>query len=361
MIPKTLLLPGKYVQGPNALRYLGPELRRFGTRPVLLWDRHVRGLFCEIVFAGLKENGLDWEELLFGGQTLRTEAAILSDRLKNLPGRDIVVGIGGGKTLDMAKAVAAMSDRPFATVPTMASNDSPTSSFTVWYLDNNEGDGFDTWGRCPDLVLVDTEVIAGAPVRTFIAGIGDALSTWYEAKAVADAGAVNCLGTPLTVTALTLAKNARDTIFEYGRDAILAVKNKKANESLEKIVEATILYSGVGFESGGLATAHQMANNMGILPETHGLMHGEEVAFGLATQLWMDTTVDPEERNQVIGFMREIGLPVTLEQIGLKGATREKLMPLARLCDCPGSFAKNHPFDVTADLIVDAMLKTSQN
>ncbi|MDO5552927.1 MAG: glycerol dehydrogenase [Planctomycetia bacterium] len=356
---KTLLLPGKYVQGPNALATLGSELKRFGNNVVLVWDSCVKGLFGTTVLDSLRDAGLDYTEFLLSGQTLRSEAAALAGQVKNLTNPGIVVGIGGGKTLDMAKAIAAYTGLPVASVPTVASNDSPTSSFTVWYTEDGRGDGFDTWGRCPDLVLVDSQVIAGAPVRMFIAGLGDALATWYEAKAVADADAVNCLGTPVTVAALTLARSARDVIFQNGLDALTAVRNHEVSPALEQVLEATILYSGVGFESGGLATAHQMANNMGILKETHGLLHGEEVAFGLATQLWLDPNVDSDERARVIAFMKNVGLPTTLRDIGLANATADQLMPLAEICEQPGSFAHNHPFKVTAQSIVNAMLRTS--
>lgn len=351
-----LLLPGKYIQGPQALRELPDEIKEFGDSVLLIWDPLVKSLFGDRVLSSFSKAGLIWNEFLFTGQITRSTAIRLSEEVKKIPA-PLILGMGGGKTLDIAKAVAAWTNRRMVSVPTVASNDSPASSFTVWYTEDGKGDGYDNWGRSPDMVLVDTSIILGAPLRSFIAGIGDALATWYEAKAVFDAGALNCLGTPATTTALKLAESSRNVLFEYGSAAIESVRSGKTSFAFESVVEATILHSGIGFESGGLATAHQIANNMGILSETNGLLHGEEVAFGLATQLCLDPMVPDDERNRVFDFLAEVGLPITFQQLGISDPTREKLWDLAILCEGKESFSRNHPFEVHADSIIDAMFK----
>lgn len=355
MKSKRLLLPGTYIQGPDALNELPEQIQTFGNSAVIIWDACVKSLFGDKVLSLLSAAGVNGNEFIFPGQTTRNAADQLTRAAQDFPD-GFIVGIGGGKTLDIAKAVAAQSRRRMISVPTTASNDSPASSFTVWYTEDGKGDGYDTWGHSPDIVLVDTSIIAKAPLRTFIAGMGDALATWYEAKAVLDAHACNCLGTPATSTAITLAESSRDVLFQYGIDAMESVRRKETSPALEKVVEAAILHSGVGFESGGLATAHQLANNMGILPETHGLLHGEEVAFGLVTQLCLDKRLaDDDEHLRVFNFLKQVGLPTTFQQIGISNPAREYLKTLAVLCDGENSFSRNHPFEVTAETIVDAM------
>ena len=68
-----------------------------------------------------------------------------------------------------------MAGLKMVSCPTMASKDAPTSSYSVWYDEKGACQGFEGWGVNPDLVLVDSQVIAEAPVRSFVAGMGDAL------------------------------------------------------------------------------------------------------------------------------------------------------------------------------------------
>jgi len=242
------------------------------------------------------------------------------------------------------------------TCPTVASNDSPTSSFTVWYDEQGNCIGFESWGTNPDLVLVDTQVIAQAPVRTFVAGMGDALSTWLEADACFKARGPNLAGGTATMAARALARLCYDILMEHGLEAKRAVEKKIVTPALEKVVEANVLLSGLGFESGGCATAHMIANCLPSYPECHGLMHGHEVGFGIITQLCLDDDMPVERIYRIVDFEIAIGLPVTFADLGLPGVTRERLARIGAICAGSGSLCENHPFPVTADDIVNAMI-----
>lgn len=216
--------------------------------------------------------------------------------------------------------------------------------------------GFESWGTNPDLVLVDTQVIAQAPVRTFVAGMGDALSTWLEADACFKARGPNLAGGTATMAARTLARLCYDILMEHGLEAKRAVEKKIVTPALEKVVEANVLLSGLGFESGGCATAHMVANCLPSYPECHGLMHGHEVGFGIITQLCLDDDMPVGRIYQIVDFEIAIGLPVTFADLGLPGVTRERLARIGAICAGSGSLCENHPFPVTADDIVNAMI-----
>jgi glycerol dehydrogenase len=98
-----------------------------------------------------------------------------------------VVGIGGGKTLDTAKAIGYYQKLPVVVIPTIASTDAPTSALSVIYTEAGEFEEYLIYPKNPDMVVMDTAIIAKAPVRLLVAGMGDALSTWFEAKACYDA------------------------------------------------------------------------------------------------------------------------------------------------------------------------------
>ena len=352
---KVFIAPRRYVQGRNVLKEAGGLIGAMGKRVMTLWDGQVKGIVGKTLLASLKEAGLSVEDVTFAGDSTKAEAARVAGLIREHK-VEVIMGIGGGKTLDTAKAAGAAAGVKVVTCPTVASNDSPTSSYTVWYDEQGNCLGFESWGVNPDLVLVDTEVIAHAPVRTFIAGMGDALATWLEAEACFKVRGPNLAGGTATLAALALARLCYDILMESGIDAKRAVERKIVTPSVEKVVEANVLLSGLGFESGGCSTAHMVANCLPSYPECHGLMHGHEVGFGVITQLCLDDDVSVERVLRIVDFEIAIGLPVTFADLGLPGISRDRLARIGEICAGPGSLCENHPFKVTPDDIVNAMI-----
>jgi len=258
--------------------------------------------------------------------------------------------------IDTAKAAAHQAGIKMVTCPTIASNDSPTSSFTVWYDEEGNCTGFESWGRNPDLVLVDTQVIAEGPVEAFVAGMGDALGTWVEAEACHKARAMNLAGGAATMAAMAIARLCYDVLMAHGADAKRAVEKHVVTPAVEKVVEANVLLSGLGFESGGVATAHMIANCLPSFPECHHLMHGHEVGFGVISQLCLDEDVSAAERNAIVDFEIAVGLPVTFADLGLEGVARDRLKTIGDICASEGSLCENHPFEVTSASVIDAII-----
>jgi glycerol dehydrogenase len=352
---RVFIAPRRYVQGRKVIQEAGAWIKPIGQKIAVLWDSVVKDIVGDSLLGSLKESGLEVCEIEFGGDSTKTEVARVAEILKERS-CDVVIGVGGGKTLDTAKAAAFSAKAKVVTCPTIASNDSPTSSFTVWYDDDGNCNGFESWGVNPDLVLVDTQVIANAPVKTFVAGMGDALGTWVEAEACFKARAPNLAGGTATMAAMQIARLAYDILMEHGVEAKRAVENKCVTPSVDKVIEANVLLSGLGFESGGVATAHMIANCLPSFPECHGMMHGHEVGFGVITQLCLDDEMPVEEKLKIIDFEIAIGLPVTLAEIGFSGDVQDKLQKIGDICGGEGSLCENHPFPVTADDIVDAMI-----
>lgn len=351
---KVFISPRRYVQGPGVLSEAGSLVSAIGKKAVILWDPTVKRVVGDTLLSSLKAAGVGIVDVVFNGQSTKEEAKRVAEIIKR-EGGDVTIAVGGGKTLDTAKAAASYTGTKSVTIPTIASNDSPTSSFTVWYDDKGIMLGFEGWGVNPEIVIVDTKVISNGPARAFVAGMGDALGTWVEAEACQQSSAGNLAGGITTLVALNIARLCYDTVMDYGVAALKDVVSKKVTDAVERVVEANVLMSGLGFESVGVATAHAVANALPSQPECRHLMHGEEVGFGVITQLCLDKNYDKAERNRIVDWEIAVGLPVTFAEVGLKGAGRDKLKAIADIC-IGSTLCNNHPFKVTSETLIDAMI-----
>lgn len=351
---KIIASPSRYIQERGALKHLVSFTEKLG-----------RNLLVLITESGKARIGAKVEESAKGTDTSITwcyfqkecsEAEInriMAEARK--AGSDVIVGIGGGKTLDTAKAVAYYLDLPVVIVPTIASTDAPCSALSVIYTDDGVFDKYLFLTANPNAVIMDTEVIAAAPARLLVAGMGDALATYFEARACERSGATNCVGGKCTVTASAIARLCYETLLEEGLKAKIALEAKAATPAVEKIIEANTYLSGVGFESGGLAAAHAIHNGLTAIKETHAMYHGEKVAFGTLVQLVLEN-VDREELEEVIEFCLEIGLPITLEDLGVKEIKADEIRKVAEIACDANDTLHNLPFEVTTDMVADAIL-----
>ncbi|MEE1495066.1 MAG: iron-containing alcohol dehydrogenase [Anaerostipes hadrus] len=203
-------------------------------------------------------------------------------------------------------------------------------------------------------VTYHSSVIPIIMVRFLMAGIGDALATYYEAAASVQSDAVTMAGGHATKAAITLAKLCRDTLLEDGLKAKAAAESGVSTKALENIVEANTYLSGIGFESSGLAAAHAIHNGLTVLNETHALLHGEKVAFGLICQLVLENT-DQEELEKIIVFCKKCGLPTTFEELGIAEVSDERLLEAAALSCAEDDTMGNMPFEVSAQDVFAAM------
>ncbi len=351
MITSTLF-PGRYVQGYGALRRLGGELSRFGSHGFLLCDAYVLDKIIPEVRADI-ESEISISIERFNGESSDEEIDRVVTRVRKAGGK-VVAGIGGGKTLDTAKAAAHSLGLSSATVPTIASTDAPCSALTVIYHPDGTFKRYLVLPRNPDLVLVDTKVIVEAPVRFLVSGMGDALATFFEAESCRTSYSPNMTGDTGSMTAYALARLCYDTLLEYGLMARHAGEAHAVTPAFEHIVEANTLLSGLGFESGGLAAAHAIHNGLTVLHQTHHSYHGEKVTIGTLASLLL--TDKPEDVvDEAFTFCESVGLPTTLEGIGLTVYSDEDLQRAADASCADGETIYHEPYPVTPRDVVAAL------
>ncbi|MCX5971732.1 MAG: glycerol dehydrogenase [Coprothermobacterota bacterium] len=349
---KKAVFPGKYIQGVGAIGELPALIKLLGKQGLILASHSVN----DKVLPGC---GVDWSARaipieLFRGECCEDEVTRLSATIaqKHV---DVLVGMGGGKTIDTAKIAADRSGIPVIIVPTIASTDAPCSGCAVLYSKDGVFDSVCYQKTNPAVVLVDVEIIAAAPTRFLVAGMGDALSTWFEARSCERTQSANECGGYSTTVGLGIAKLCYETLLTYGAAAKLASRRNIVTPALERIVEANILLSGIGFESAGLAAAHSIHNGLTALAETHSFYHGEKVAFGVLAGLQL-TGASADESATVFSFCEEVGLPTTLADIGLGNADQRKLMEAAEKACAPGQPIHHEAGVITPGKVLDAML-----
>jgi glycerol dehydrogenase len=348
--------PCRYTQGPNATENLGTEMTGLGLKgPVLIVAGHSARSQLEATWRkALGDAGIEHTIHPFGGECTHDEIARIASTARAI-GANTILGAGGGKSLDAGRAAAADLGLPVVNCPTIASTDAPCSALSVIYNEAGEFQEFRIYGKNPDLVLVDTQVIANAPVRQLISGMGDALSTWFEARACAKSGARNMRGGLPTRSALALAELCYKTLLADGIGAIQAAERNTITPALDRIIESNILLSGLGFESAGLAAAHSVHNGLTAVLGSHAFLHGEKVAFGVIVQLVMEGS-DRAELNEVLSFSASLGLPMTLADIGCQDLSKEMLGMVAARATAPGETIHNEPFEVMVPMVEDAIL-----
>jgi glycerol dehydrogenase len=269
---------------------------------------------------------------------------------------EAVIGIGGGKLLDTAKAVAHFhGNAPVIIIPTIASTDAPCSALSVIYTEEGVFQEYLILPKNPNLVIVDSSIIASAPVRLLVAGMGDALATYFEARACRASGAGNMTGLRPPLSAMALAELCYKTLITDGLKAKMAVEHKSVTIAVENIIEANTLLSGIGFESGGLAAAHAIHNGFTVLPQCHHLYHGEKVAFGTLTQMVLENLPN-EEINEVLEFCSSIGLPISLSEMGIDEIKPEEIKAVAEAACAEGETIFNMPCPVTVEDLYGAIL-----
>ena len=385
--------PGRYIQGAGAIAELGGFLKPLGSR-VLVTGGHTGLAETRAARAeSFRVHGIEQVEEPFGGETCDGEIARIAAAARNAA-CGVIMASGGGKVIDTVKAAAESLDIPAVIVPTIASNDAPCSALAVIYNEDGTFARLMPLKKSPALVVADTEIIAHSPVRQLVSGMGDALATWFEADACYNSGALNNFGGRMTMAALAVAKLCLDTLLQYGREAKASCEKRRVTPALERIVEANILLSGLGFESGGVAVAHALsesltlvasaesgsasphehsaereqragaAHNLGpagasaitsahAAAQAHAHTHGEMVAFGLLVHMALAGRPESEMR-EIRQFCVDVGLPVTAADLGLYNA--DDLRAAAEDAAGAGKPSHNLRQGITGREIFEAMI-----
>ncbi|WP_040950844.1 glycerol dehydrogenase [Gorillibacterium massiliense] len=351
---KSITSPSKFYSGRNLLPKLNDYMKTYGDHAYIICDEFILERAQKEAGSAIEGAGNKAVFEKFNYECTKEEIERHRERVRGT-GCNIVVGIGGGKTLDTAKATAYYEKLPVVIFPTIASTDAPCTALAVIYKKDGSFDEYLFLPKNPDIVLADVDILAAAPARFFAAGIGDALATYFEARACYQSHGDNLVLKKPSDTALGLARLCYETLLENAVNAKIAVNQKVVTKAVENTIEATIYLSGVGAESGGLAAAHAIHNGMTAVHSLHKVQHGEKVTFGLLTQLVLENA-PIEELETVIQLIKDVQLPLTLEDLGVKKFEEAEWRQVAELSCADSDTMGNMPFPVTPEDVYQAIV-----
>ncbi len=350
--------PRKIIKGDNCLINSGKEIAALGKRPLV-----VGGEKTLVVINSYLEKIFQEFDLTAISQSYSPDCSevSLSQLQKTVESHqaDVIIGVGGGKALDSAKLLAYKSNIPVVTIPTSGATCAAWTALSNIYSQEGAFEYDVSLDGCPSLLIVDYGLIATAPVDTLVAGIGDAIAKWYEASVSSGNSSAT-----LTIAAVQQARVLRDILFQKAQSAIA----HPLSEDWKEVVDATVLLAGVSGGLGGAncrtVAAHAVHNALTHLPEAHHQLHGAKVAYGILVQLRLEEIVQQNQlaytsRQQLIKFYRSIGLPCTLEDLGLENITLSQLRNCAQIACQPESDIHRLPFAVTPESLVAAMVSTT--
>jgi len=303
--------PAEYVCKVDVLSELEGKLLVRGIKKVLLVTGKESWEAIRAYFPDLKEIEVNHE--FYNRECTLTEISRVATLARTLE-VDAVIGVGGGKVLDVVKAATYESGTHSILIPTLASNCAPWTPLSVIYTEDGVMTHYDVYPTSVDVLLLEPRVLVSAPVSMLIAGIGDTLAKWYEADV--QIGKLVNPAVALKVAHYT-AKLCADEMFEHAEQAIVDAKESKVTDAFVKVVESIIMLGGMvggfGDTFGRIAGAHSIHNGMTIAPESHTALHGDKVAYGILVQLLLENKVSEVER--LMPFYYKLGLPTSLTDL----------------------------------------------
>ncbi|MBM7704724.1 iron-containing alcohol dehydrogenase family protein [Metabacillus iocasae] len=268
---------------------------------------------------------------------------------------DVIIGVGGGKILDLAKAVGHEAQLEVVLIPTLASTCAAWTPLSVIYDEKGTYIRYDVYPKSTWMVLVEPRLILTSPVSYLRAGLGDTLAKWYEADALLSK--VEERTTSMEI-AHTMAKMCHQTLLTHGKQAIVDLAILQPSHSLIQTIETIIMTGGMvggfGDHYGRVATAHSIHNGLTTVKQTHHLLHGEKVAYGILVQLFLE--YNREEIKRLLSFYRDIKLPYSLKTLGISRSDEETVHQIAKASVQPGEAIYAQFPSIDANQVYKAMI-----
>ena len=326
---------GRYISGTDALKNCGEEIVRLGKNPLIIGGKTALSITKETMQDSIAKNCEKYEFITHTGTCNDHHAKKYADYAAN-NGYNVIVGVGGGVIMDLAKLCAFFAHLPVVNIPTSSATCAAYTPLSVRYTDEGRTIGTQHFGNEVNSVIADTAVIATQPTRLLLSGVFDAIAKFLEIKHRYNE---DCSEFPLGLDyAYALSERSFDFLFDKSEKCINDSKERNLSFDLENLIFTSIAVTGVisGIARGSNQTAlgHKLYETARYLfpSETKPYLHGELVGVGLLLQNFFNG--EQEYNEKLLSLMKTYNMPCRISDVGIKPTDENFELLYDEMCKC---------------------------
>lgn len=303
---RWMQLPRNVIAGPGAILSVGGLCRsmRLKGRALIVTGKTTRKIAGNLALDSLRESGYDVDVIEVDNATM--ENVKLAEQVAAETKADFMLGVGGGKSIDIAKLASTRMDMYFLSLPTAASHDGIASSRASIVHD---GETMSIQAEAPLCVIADTDIIVHSPYKLLAAGCGDVISNytavldWKFAQRMRNvylseyASALSLMTAEIVVGSAHLIKPGLE-------DSVRLV--------VKALVSSSVAMSIAGSSAPASGSEHKFSHVLDrIVPKP--ALHGEQCGVGTIMMMYLHGGDWQNIRNA----LKTIGAPVTAAEMGI--------------------------------------------
>jgi glycerol-1-phosphate dehydrogenase [NAD(P)+] len=299
-------LPRNVIAGPGALESVGPISRsmRLKGRALIVTGSTTKKIAGDAVAESLKKNGYDADFMVVENATMenvrKTKAAAAEAKA------DFLLGVGGGKAIDIAKLASSQLDLYFISVPTAASHDGIASSRASIIED---GKSVSNQAEAPLCVIADTGIIMRSPYRLLAAGCGDIISNY---TAVLDWRlAARLRNVYISEYSVALSEMTARMVLDYAH-LIKPGLEESVRLVVKALISSSVAMSIAGSSAPASGSEHKFAHMLDRIAPKPAL-HGEQCGVGTIMMMYLHGG----DWQRIRESLKTIGAPTTAKELGI--------------------------------------------